>query len=427
MHLPTTSGLRSLQKLVIAALAASACAAWADEPTPFYFGAKETLVRDSNVYRIPDGPRDYYSITTLLGGFDQKISRQRLYADASVSYTKFKGADDLDNTSYGVKAGWDWATIENLTGSFYGNANRNLVNFYGAAAVPDTTKNLVSTDQLGATIRWGGEGLLTLEGDYAHSRVKYSAPDYFTYESSADTGSIGGYYRVGASLRLGIAARETRTRVPYAVPLVAASTNKDDYVSNTTNGHNIDFIADWRYSEQTSVKARLSATRQTNSRPEFEDFSGTTGGVTASYAPTAKLRFEAQYLRDAGTNANFFNVVGAQGNANATPTLGLTQGSKTADLISLGVRYAATAKINATLDYGYRRAKTRNNTIVAGVVTPTDETDSLSTVGLGVTYDVTRAIQLGCNLGYESRDVTGNPGFSYKANTVACSAQLLVK
>ena len=426
MHVSTTLGRRCLKKTLVAVVATAACAAWADEPTPFYVGAKETLGRDSNVFRIPDGPHDYYSITSLLGGFDQKISRQRLYANAEVDYTKYHNAKDLDNTGYGVKAGWDWETIENLSGSINGNANRSLANFYGAAVAPQTERNIVNTDQIAANVRWGGEGLITLEGDYAHSRVRYSASDYFIYKSSGDTGSIGAYYRVGAFLRLGVAGRETRTRVPYAVPLVAAPVGPDDYAPNTTTGHNLDLLADWKYSEQTRIKARLSWTRQTNSRSEFADFSGATGGITATYAPTAKLTFEAQYLRDAGTNANFFNVA-TQPNTNASPVLGLTQGSQTVDLVSLGVRYAATAKINANVNYAYRNAKVRNTDIVAGVVTANDQTDKLNTVGVGLTYDITRAIQLGCNYAHESRDASGNPGFAYTANTLACSAQLLIK
>lgn len=414
----TKTQRKALQMSLIAGLAAGACAAWADEPTPFYIGAKETLVRDSNVYRIPGGPADYYSITSLLGGVDQKISRQRLYATADVSYNKYKNVTDLDNTSYGIKAGWDWETIENLTGTLYGTANRNLVNFYGAAEQPATTKNLAKTDQLGATIKWGGEGLLTLEGAYAHSRVDYSAPDYIVYKSSGDSASIGGYYRVGAFLRLGVAYRATRTETPYAVPL-----NTGGYESNTNNGRNVDLLADYKLSEKTSFKARLSYTRQTNSQPLVEDFSGVTGGLTATYAPTAKLTFEADYVRDAGTNATFFNVPGGA-QQNNTDRFGLTQGNKTVDLISLGLRYAATAKINATTGYTYRYAKTNNTQ--SGVATTTD-TDKLHTFALGATYDVTRTIQLGCNVSHESRDATGNPGFAYTANTVGCSAQLLLK
>ena len=66
--------------LIAAAAACVAGAVRADEPNPYYIGLSETLAHDSNIYRIPGGPGDSYSSTALLGGFDQSISRQRLYA-----------------------------------------------------------------------------------------------------------------------------------------------------------------------------------------------------------------------------------------------------------------------------------------------------------------------------------------------------------
>lgn len=425
MHAQTLQAPRQrrLTPLIVAIAAASSSAAWADEPTPFFIGVKQAFVHDSNVYRVPDGDGDYYSITTLLGGFDQKISRQRLYANANVGYNKYKNATTLDNTSYGVVAGWDWATIENLSGNFNASANQNLASFDGNNNVPTTTRNLVKTDQLAASIRWGGEGLLTLEGSYAHSRVRYSDPAYLSSESSADTASIGGYYRAGASLRLGLALRGTRTDNPYAVlkpGVVNIPPTRDDYESNRTTGDNVDLLADWRYSDQTSVNARVSYTRQRNSRPEVEDFSGVTGGLTATYAPTAKLKFELQLARDAGSNATFFNVVNAPTGA---PAYGLTQGSQTTDVVALGLRYEATAKVNVNAGYRYRHAKI----VRSSTGTATEQSDNLHGVTLGVTYDFARSLQFGCDLGHENRDVTGTPAYAYKANTVGCSVQFLLK
>ena len=419
---------RLLKPLIVALAAASSCAAWADdEHSPFYIGGKQTFLRDSNVFRTPDAVHDYYSITGLLGGFDQKISRQRVYATANVEANKYHNNTVLDNTSYGVNAGWDWETIESLTGTFNVNANQNLATFNGNANQPlNNERNLVKTDQVSTSIRWGGQGILTLEGNYAHSRVRYSAPEFLVNESSADTASIGGYYRAGAFLKLGVAVRGTRTESPYAVPKTGApvgSVNPDDFDSNTTKGTNLDLLADWRYSEQTGVNARLSYTRQTNSRSEIQDFSGLTGALKATYVPTAKLTFEAELARDAGTNAGFFNNVGTPG---STP-LGLTQNSQTSDSASLGVRYAATAKINANAIYRYRHAKILNTQTGAA---SSEQTDKLNTVGLGVTYDILRSVQLGCTYAHESRDVTGTAtiaAFAYKANVFGCSAQFLLK
>ena len=415
---------RLVKPLVTALAAVASCAAWADEPTPFYIGGKQTFSRDSNVYRTQDGRHDYISSTSLLGGFDQQVSRQRFYATADVAYNKFHNATTLDNTSYGVKAGWDWATIENLSGTLFVSADQELANYGGNNNVVTTQRNLLKTDQIGASAKLGGEGILTLEGTYAHSRVRYSLIESLSSQSSADTASIGGFYRVGGALKLGIAYRATRTENPYAVLKPGVVNNPpgpEDYDSNTVDGKNVDLLANWTYSEQTKLGARISYTKQSNSFPGIDDFSGATGALSASYAPTDKLLFDVEFARDAGTNGVYFNNV--NNGATGTP-FGLTQGSQTANVATIGVKYAATAKITAKAGYRYRNAKIRN---FNGTGLVADQTDDLKIATFGLTYDITRAIQLGCDLARETRDVTGAPAFAYNATVFGCSARILLK
>ena len=61
--------------------------------------------------------------------------------------------------------------------------------------------NQVTTQHYGATARWGGASILTLEGAYAHNKVTYS--EQSSSDSNSDTASVGLYYRVGPALRLG--------------------------------------------------------------------------------------------------------------------------------------------------------------------------------------------------------------------------------
>jgi len=76
------------QHMVVALIATATCGAWAEDgdPNPYYIGVKQTAMHDSNVFRIPDGIGDYYTSTGVFGGFDQRISRQRLYASANAEY-----------------------------------------------------------------------------------------------------------------------------------------------------------------------------------------------------------------------------------------------------------------------------------------------------------------------------------------------------
>ncbi|MEP6875018.1 MAG: hypothetical protein ABI887_11685 [Burkholderiales bacterium] len=416
MQTQKTRWLHLTRPMAAALAAAASCGAWAaDDPNPYYIGASQEFAHDSNVFRTPDPVPDYFSSTGLIGGFDQLISRQRLYANANVHYNKYKNQTSLDNTSYGVNAGWDWATIERLAGNFNVEANQALATFNGNSIQATASRNLVKTDQFSTKVLWGGDGLINLTGAYSHSRVKYSAVEYLPSESSNDTSSLGVNYRLGEDLRVGLAYRFSRTKSPFAIPLVPNPVGPDDYGPNTSNGRNVDLTLDWRFTPKTHLYARLSQTRLTNSDANALDFNGTTGALIGSFAPTGKLSFNASVARDAGLNTTFFNA-NAAGTAPGTPVTGLTQNTQTTDSYSLGAVYAATAKISLTANLLYRHSK---------VVTPTEEeSDNGRISSLGATYEVARSWQLGCRLSHESRSLSGAGGFSYSANIVGCSAQL---
>ena len=423
LHRP--AGIKA-RPLIAALAAAASCGAWADEPSPYYIGVTASLTHDSNVYRIPESTvltsdrsrSDTYWGTGLVGGFDQSIGRQHLYAAAKLNLNQYQHNDTLNNTSYGVNAGWDWATIERLSGGVTADVNQSLASYDNSStAEPTIVRNILKTEQLAARVRWGGDGVLNLDGAYAHSHVSYSATP--TSESSQDSGSIGASYRVGPTLRLGIGLRLSHAVAPNAVPIVGGG-----FEANKTDGRNLDFSADWRPSAQTGLNARLSWTRQTNSGISERDFSGLTGALGASYAPTSKLSFSASLSRDAGTNSSFFNL------ANTTagqPVSGLSESSRTTDSLALGAAYAATAKIGITAGLQYRHNKVADQTTVAGTATNNDHNDNTRSVSIGANYAIARNGSLACNLAYVSRGVSGTAAFSYSANTAMCSAQFVLR
>lgn len=403
----------TLRPAVAALAAASLCgAARAEDPSPWYLGASVGVTRDSNVFRIPDGSGDTYTTTSLLAGFDQPIGRQRLYGTARVGYNKYQNFENLDNTSYGVDAGWDWATIEKLSGKVYVGANQSLAQLNGNTSAPSTRRNIVKSEQFGTSATWGGFGPLSLFANYGHNRVRYSAVTFTTSNSTGDTGSLGTNYRLGGSTSIGVAVRVTRTRLPYGQAIDPLPSSLADFGPTTTNGRNLDLLGNWTYSPQTNVAARLSYTRQTDSFGGGRDFSGLTGSLSGNYAPTAKLAFNAMLQREAGANS-VYNSPTYSGSTNA---VGLNQNTTTTDSLSLGATYAATAKISVNSGLLYRSGKLSS-----------DGSDDLTQLSLGATYAVARNWQLACNLTHETRKVSGLGSFSYDANTAGCSAQFTLR
>ena len=408
---------------VVAALAVLAsCAAWAEDPNPYYIGISERLTHDTNIYRTPNPITDDYSTASLVGGFDQAIGRQRIYAAGTIGYNRYRDQTTLNHTSYGVNAGWDWASIEKFSGNVYVNANQGLATVNGNSIVPTSTANILNTEQLGASLQWG-DARLSAVGTYGHSRVNYSAPEYVTSNATGNSASAGLYYSTNPDLKVGVALRFTRTETPSYSPHfptpVPVPPVPDYYLPNTDDGRNLDFTANWQATAQTGINARLSWTKTTNSNPAAQDFSGPTGAIYANYAPTAKLAFNAGVSRSAGTYGSYFNNPNAPIGA---PVTGLNPYSQTTDAYSLGAAYAATPKIsvNATVAHNYSK--------YAYPAAPTvDYDDNLRTASLGVTYVGAKHWSLGCNTAYESRNVSGPGRYWYTGSTFSCFGQFTLR
>jgi len=393
----------------------------ASDPNPYYIGVSEALTHDSNVYRIAGGPADSYSSTSLFGGFDQQISRQRVFARASVSANRYREQDPLNNNGYSFYGGLDWETVEHLSGNVYAAYDHSLAAPVAAPGVPvQQTKNIADLASVSARARWGGPSLFTIEGALNYASVNYSEPTYITSESSTSAASLGVYYHSGGPLRVGLAARVTRNDIPKA--FIDPLTN--EYVSSQIDGRNIDLLLDYDVTGQIVANARLSYTKQKNSLGNT-DYSGFTGGVALDWRATGKtsLRFDAAH--DAGFNAQAYNTFIFSPTVTGitlTPIVGVYTNNSITDSAGLGISYSATAKISATGTLRYLRARTRALSVTGPLP---DVVDIYKLASIGANYAITRAWGAGCNLGYETRDVTGGQVFSYNAKTVSCSTQFV--
>jgi hypothetical protein len=395
----------------------------APDPNPYYIGVSQGLTHDSNVFKIPSGPSDNFSSTSLTGGFDQKLSRQQIFGRGTVSLNRYFDQSQLDNTSYSLATGVNWETIESLSGNLNLGANRSLSAPTVGPTAPGAVRNIAKTEDADARVRWGGASLLTLEGSVGYSRLDYSDPQSVAAQTKGRTGSLGLFYRPGALLRLGVAARVNRTDSPKAF----LDPNTGTFQGNTIKGKNLDLLADYEVSGFVSANGRLSYTRQTNTGVSGANFSGITGGLGASYRPTARTSFRLDVARDAGFDASLFNTTSITTNSSGTlvltPITGQYENNRVTDTIALGVTYELTAKINASAGASYSRAKLTTTLVGAGSQAGPESIDKQTSLYLGATYSITRNWGANCNLAYAHRDVTGPANYSYNDNTIGCTTQ----
>ncbi len=389
------------------------------DPNPYFLGVSQGFTHDTNVYRIPSGPSDTYSTTSVFGGFEQPISRQRLFGRATVSANRYQDETQLNNVSYGLNAGVDWETIERLSGRINAALNRSLAAPAASTGTPVASRNIAETKTLEATARLGGTSLLTLEGGVDYSSVDYSSPQYIAAESRRTSGNVSLHYRPGGPLRLGVGVRADRTKTPNALidPVTGASQ------STTLNGKHFDLLLDYEATGQISANGRASYTKQTSSGVGDADFSGFTGSLGVSWRPTGKITVRADAARDTGFNATAYNTFAFTPTATGiafTPIVGLYENNQITTSAGVAISYAATAKIGATLAARYVRARL---TSVGAPVPTADVIDVAKSASLGANYEITRNWGAACNVSTERREVSGGVNFTYRANTFGCSTQ----
>ena len=411
------AGLKTkLLQVVVAMVGIAAAPGVSAQVSPYYIGASQAFSRDSNVFRAADGASkasDVWSTTSLLAGIDQQISRQRVYADAAIRYNKYQDLDQLDHTGYRVGLGFDWATIERLSGRLSFNAAEGLGS-YGAADTPETTeKNIERSQEALASVRLGGAAArLNLEGTLSHRELNYSLEAWDRYEYRRDTVGLGVIYRPSGALTLGAGARHTRGTFPRFAQDPSGAYIADDYDRN-----DIDLTAVWEATGASRVNARISVTDQSHDIAGARDFSDVTGAIAWDWRPTGKLRFLTELARDSGQELNPLTSVGGSVSA-----VGNT--SRLADQLQVQAFYDATAKIQLNALARYAHGSLVNTQ--AGVTTSAGNEDT-TTLSLGVRYNPTRTIQLGCSIGTESRNADSTVSYDYSADYASCFAQILLR
>lgn len=405
--------------------AATLALAWtanasADEPNPYYIGVNQAFGYRSNLFSSETNPLSSATSTTaLVFGLDQPIGRQRLYASGNVGYNYFFNPDArlLNNTSYSLNAGLDWATVERLTGNARLLANQSLVYYAISGAAPNTTdRNIQNTGEAELNGRYGITPRVGLEAGYTYRTVSFSAPSYAYQEYNSNIGRLGVSYGGDGQLTIGLGLRYNWTDYPnYPQPLPSTALGDDSL------GRNIDFTGKWVATGQSTLDLRLSYSDIAWTYNTINDFKGFNGGLGWSWKPTGKLNSRLDIYGAPSYTANFFGFSGGSVRVS---------NSRFARSIRYALNYQATGKtafnanLRLTKDYLTQTDTLTGNTQYGS--------DLYTTVGLGVTYAPTINSQLACSVNYQNRSASDNAilyGMSYPYNgtNFSCSGQLVLQ
>lgn len=393
--------------------------------SPYYLGLSQSFTHESNVYRVPDdrgpglrGPvSDTISTTSLLGGVDQTIGRQRVYGNATLSRNSFRDESTLDNNSYSLGVGLDWQTIERISGTVSLDMSRALsrYDYLGFDQNLLQADNQVKNLNFGSVVRVGVVTRLTAEAGYYHRRVDYSAPLYQFRDYRQNSVTAGLRYKFSDGLDAGAALRYTKGTYPH-VPVSGG--NPPQLAEDKTDRRDLDLTANWTPTGASIVRARVSLTSTDHSLGNASDFSGVTGSLTWDWRPTGKLRFVTSVSRDTGEDAGFLST----GSFDQ-----LLSTSRISTALQTRATYELTSKIALDGQLRVVRRDIENERLQNGVPVRTAGSDRVNYYSLGARWAATRVFSFGCSVSRESRSGDRSVSYSYDDNLYGCYGQAMVR
>lgn len=410
LHLPcplAPTVLRAAVGVLVSALLPAA--AWA-EASPYALTVSQSVRHDSNLLRLtgqqtpPVGlsRADTVATTSLVGSLDQPIGRQRLLAMADLDLNRYSKNSSYNDLGYALMVGADWDTINRLSGQLRASAERVTrpdLRDQGNGVV--TTDNAQSTRRLSANVVYGGRARLALEAGVAHRQLRYSAGSSRFRHLDEDTLHAAVRHQFSAGLNAGALLRHTRSSYPF---LLSSLPDSRDRRRRTDIG----VTSNWTPTATSRVQAQLAHTQVRHDQLSGRDYTAPTGALSWAYTPGGRWRLDASLARWAGQDEL------------STSSSAL---SRTSDTASLRGEYQITGK--TTLNAGLRW--TRRD--LQGGTGNLSGSDTGHGMNLGVVWQASRGISVGCELTREQRgrNSSGLVDESFNANGFGCSASLTLR
>lgn len=392
-----------------------------DGSGPWQLGAKQEFSADTNLFRAPDGQRvrrDITSTTSLLVGLDQPLGRQRLGAELSAGYSRYKNNTQLDGSTYALTGRLDWATVGRLSGlaSVYDRASLfrydldRQQTFTGRTQL--RSRGAALQARLGVVTAWSLEAGLTAAQD------RYSRAEFRYRDLRQAGGDLGLRWQPSEMLSARVGVRRIDGRYPHYAVDDSGAVQPDDFQRD-----DVELSLRWKPNDKSQLRARLNRTREQHDLLGARDGSGWTGELAYDWQLTGKTGLILSAGRESSVGGSRFDddfIVQDSSDA------------RRSNRIKAQLRYDATSKIRAEFDL-QQVQRTLDDSFVltpqldGGVPIAQGDSarDRLVTAGLRLRYQASRGLLFGCSIGHERRSTSDTTlTYPYRVSTGACFGQL---
>lgn len=404
-----TQKLRPSLRLGAVAFALGLVAVQAQAQTsPWYVGVNQRFEHHTNLFNAASGQvADTVSQTSLVGGLDIPVGRQRVFATAALSHVRYQDRGELSHDGHNVTAGINWETIGNLAGTIAFDSSRTLADFNAAGLPGVTSNNITSTSGARATARMGVVTRLSVDLSASTRRTRYDNPAYLARNLNVDEFYGGVRYRPAGSLVLGAGLRATRGEYPnFRNPAPGR------YTPEGFDRNNIDLSADWPLSGASRVEARVSFGKDSYDTITSRDYSGVTGEVTWRWQPTGRTNLTTSFSRRSGDEASITTTPGVLPYATAA--------NRVSNTLSANADYELTGKIKVRGSVSYIDATTID------LLTQATGSDKTTAMTLGLVWEATRTIRAGCDVTARRR-AAGTGVIGYTSEVYGCFGEFVLR
>lgn len=417
-HRPATR----LPALLVATLIAGlAPAAQAQSAAPWFVRATVALLHDSNYLRLADGQvapagyvkADNVATGTLAAGFDRRFGAdQRAYADAQLRTSRLASNSLFDNQGWRAVAGLDWRAGNLLAGELRALTDRSLAALESGTTGVPSSANLITLSQADATVRFGRLTGFNAEAALRWREIDYSSALYDSRDYHEGFAAVGVRYRPSERSSIGLGVSATRGSFPRYQALSGGGFRADDY-----NGRFVDLTTTYIVTGKSELRARLSSGRTRHDNAVQSDFSGLSGSLDWTWSPTAKLRFLTRLSREPGKDAYF--VADTTGGPRAL------EFSRVSTSLGLQAEYAASERFRLRASANATHRELSQSVPLAGGGTLVATGNDRTMAGrLGITWQPTSMLGLGCDVGHELRRGVAPLSSDITSSSLGCQVQL---
>ncbi|QID16758.1 outer membrane beta-barrel protein [Nitrogeniibacter mangrovi] len=362
----------------------------------------QSFQHDDNIYRLPDGVRpfgngqrgDTISVTSLSAVFDRVYGRQRLHASADLSRAGFAEWSDLDYTTKGAAAGWDWRVGPRWTGTLQVDQKEVARDFADVQTNRrETSINRQRTFKASASYWWHPDWAVGMGWERYNSAYSDRASERADYRASIPEISLT--YRPESGNRLSLSARFTDGEYPNRV--LTATADEGFRQSD------VRMSGRWRLTGLSVLSGYLGYTRRTYRNLSIRNFSGMTGRLQYDWTITGKVSLRSTVRREIGARQDLID--------NFVVT----------KAVSLEPSWAATSRIAVHGKWEWRKRDFGGDPGI--VVSAPSQDEKTRTLRLSVSYLVRDYLSLSLSHTRNSR-TSDQPNKEYDARVSSLTAQL---